>query len=736
MQKSKLNKLILNHYSKSALIPILIIEIMLLFIYFAVNSYTNHKTRQSLEQEVQTVMPHLVRQQASQISDNFENIAAETNYFATEHALLLAHPELYFVPGEQPRFETAPNNTLYQTNLTEGSSLFYTRADNLTPQQIEKAIKTAALNPLYIHMVKDIPNVAAAYLNTPDDMNRLYPFIDKVYEQYPSDLNMEDYNFYYLADREHNPDRKPVWTGVYLDPAGNGWMLSCVAPVYVNESLEGVVGLDVTTSDIITNVLKLDLPWEASAFVTDDKGMILAMQPRVEELLGLKELKSHVYSSAISKEQQKPEDFNLFKSKDNAISETFREIFSSQENIHAVTIGSMPVFLIQSRIAETGWRLFIQVDQETVYSSAKKNADIARYIGYGVVAVMVIFYLVFFFILRKNAGIMANTIAKPIINLADATSHIGHEMEKESSPTALTHSGISEIDLLTDNFNAMTMELEDRNRKLVEHQVKIKMQEKEAELAYAQGMFEAASGYLHNVGNSVTALNSTLMDLDEIVKSTEQYPKVFKRLREESDPAILDRFENVLVEKTVPKLSEGIQKIFRIRETIQQTISHQQQSFKDSRQAPISVRFNISELLEEMVLEFKEKYPDIKFETQIAHNVFIKTHKIQMLNGLNNIIKNAVEAINDSGNVNVNLTELNGQVSISVMDDGCGIAPENISNVLNAGFTTKANGNGFGLHSFSIFLSANKNRLKIKSDGINLGTTVSIEIEGTTDHSG
>ena len=40
-----------------------------------------------------------------------------------------------------------------------------------------------------------------------------------------------NYNFYYLADAEHNPSRGVVWTDVYLDPAGQGWMMSAIAPV-------------------------------------------------------------------------------------------------------------------------------------------------------------------------------------------------------------------------------------------------------------------------------------------------------------------------------------------------------------------------------------------------------------------------------------------------------------------------------------------------------------------------
>ena len=50
-------------------------------------------------------------------------------------------------------------------------------------------------------------------------------------------------------------------------------------------------------------------------------GMILAMDPRAERLLGLQELKRHVYRTTISTEQRKPEEFNLFRNRDRAIAE-------------------------------------------------------------------------------------------------------------------------------------------------------------------------------------------------------------------------------------------------------------------------------------------------------------------------------------------------------------------------------------------------------------------------------
>lgn len=205
-----LDRFIFRHYARSALLPILTIELSLLLIYFAVNAYTTRQTESTLRNEVSAIMPHLVKRHADLINLGFERVAEETKYFGKVHEDLFDQPQTFRIAGEEPLFTVAPTGALYQVNRTDKTSLYYTHASKLTDQQKEKARMTAALDPLYRHVVQDIPNVAASYFNTPDNMNRIFPFIPDVYKQYPPDLTMVDYNFYYLADAKHNPTRKPV----------------------------------------------------------------------------------------------------------------------------------------------------------------------------------------------------------------------------------------------------------------------------------------------------------------------------------------------------------------------------------------------------------------------------------------------------------------------------------------------------------------------------------------------
>jgi signal transduction histidine kinase len=64
---------------------------------------------------------------------------------------------------------------------------------------------------------------------------------------------------------------------------------------------------------------------------------------------------------------------------------------------------------------------------------------------------------------------------------------------------------------------------------------------------------------------------------------------------------------------------------------------------------------------------------------------------------LMNLLANAFDAIDGPGNVWIRTREEDGQVVVTVRDDGCGIAPEHVGRVFDPFFTTKPAGKGAGL---------------------------------------
>ena len=189
-------------------------------------------------------------------------------------------------------------------------------------------------------------------------MNRYYPFIGKPWEVYPSNLSMGDFNFFYLADAKHNPERKTVWTGVYLDPAGQGWMLSCIAPVYRGDTLKGVAGLDVTFPQMVESIVNIGLQWGAACLLVAPDGRILAATEQARRLAGLRELPRHVYAAPISEEMIDPEELKLASIVDGTLRGALG-FLASDESLGEVELSEGPLLLAQAMVPSTGWRLCV-----------------------------------------------------------------------------------------------------------------------------------------------------------------------------------------------------------------------------------------------------------------------------------------------------------------------------------------------------------------------------------------
>lgn len=82
-------------------------------------------------------------------------------------------------------------------------------------------------------------------------------------------------------------------------------------------------------------------------------------------------------------------------------------------------------------------------------------------------------------------------------------------------------------------------------------------------------------------------------------------------------------------------------------------------------------------------------------------NVTIAADRTHLRRALQNVIHNALQAVQaTNGRVSVRCGRENGMARIDVVDNGCGIPPENIQRVFEPFFTTKKEGKGTGLGLF------------------------------------
>ena len=96
---------------------------------------------------------------------------------------------------------------------------------------------------------------------------------------------------------------------------------------------------------------------------------------------------------------------------------------------------------------------------------------------------------------------------------------------------------------------------------------------------------------------------------------------------------------------------------------------------------------------------------------------------------IENLCKNAVDAMEGSGRIDLTLFDNGEQVAIEVADNGKGIRKKDVANVFTPGFTTKKRGWGLGLSlARRIVEEYHHGRIFVKSSEVGKGTTFRIEL--------
>jgi len=248
--------------------------------------------------------------------------------------------------------------------------------------------------------------------------------------------------------------------------------------------------------------------------------------------------------------------------------------------------------------------------------------------------------LIIYFLIKKN-------IIGPITRLQDHTKQIA----KGTLNIHVKPEGSDEIQNLAHDVNKMSKELIIQRNRLIKNE-KLK------------SIGEVSSKIAHDLRNPLSIIQVSMENIKMLYGGDEIQIKQFKK-----------------IERSIERITHQVEEVLDFVKGLPSEMNNEKMSDI------------ISESMDSLSIPDNIKFILPKNDVQLLCD------KKQFAAALNNLIFNSIQAINDSGTIEVTIEENSDGVIIQVKDSGEGIPKENINKIFEPLFTTKQQGTGLGLAS-------------------------------------
>jgi PAS domain S-box-containing protein len=262
------------------------------------------------------------------------------------------------------------------------------------------------------------------------------------------------------------------------------------------------------------------------------------------------------------------------------------------------------------------------------------------------------------------------------------------------------------------------------------------------------GMAEVATTVLHNVGNVLNSVNISASVVADRVKNskTANLGRVGDMLREHekdlagflaNDPkgSKLPAYFATLAECLAKEQNEMLAELSSLCANIEhiKEIVAMQQAY--ARVAGLQETLQVTELIDDALRlnagAVERHHVQVIRDYAPMAPILVDKHKVLQI--LVNLIRNAKYALEDHGPGDKRMIlrtapGANGTVKLSVIDNGVGIAGENLTRIFEHGFTTRKEGHGFALHSGALAAREMGGSLTCHSAGPGQGADFTLEL--------
>ena len=313
----------------------------------------------------------------------------------------------------------------------------------------------------------------------------------------------------------------------------------------------------------------------------------------------------------------------------------------------------------------SGWRVLLEQPLDKIFSPIRKMAMETALL---VFATLLLLAGLYSFIGRR--------FLQPLRALLDGVRRVaGGKLDGKVAVRSE-----DEFGELADAFNDMVNRLQERSRQLLEAQNELVKKEQLAMLG------QVAVGVGHELRNPLGVMNNAVYYLQQTALSdadaaTREYLGIIQDEIARSERIVADLMDAV---RTRPPQVATV----GIEELIGQSL----------RQCPLPSGVAVK-------LDFPETLPPLRVDSNQLHQAF------------RNLISNGVDAMPQGGTLEIRAREsADGKTAtVSVRDNGIGMAPEHLACLFQPLFTTKARGIGLGLVVAKNLIEANGGKVEVES---------------------
>jgi signal transduction histidine kinase len=286
-------------------------------------------------------------------------------------------------------------------------------------------------------------------------------------------------------------------------------------------------------------------------------------------------------------------------------------------------------------------------------------------------------------------------IQRPLIELQEKIGQVG---DGDLNVTVRFAKRSDEIGDLGRNFNRMVTQLRE-SREEIERLHRTQMSRAE----HLATLGEVATGLAHEIRNPLAGIAGVIDIAARDLPATSPARVVIKDVRQE---------------------------IFQINHIIGDLLRTARPHPPEIRRSDLNITVEHSVILArqqalskpiEIVLNKNPELPEVEHDSDQIHQVLL------------NLLLNAIQAIDGSGKIVVELERRDGLVAIAVSDTGKGIRSEDLPNIFRPFYTTKGNGTGLGLSLARRIVEEHQGRIEVTSSaGRGTKFTVLLPIEKKT----